>query len=40
MIHDATDAEPNVIRRHGVARLALYSAQWQPYWSTIHEEQT
>jgi hypothetical protein len=40
MIHGATDADSNVTRRNGVAPLALYSAQWQLYWSTIQKEQT
>jgi hypothetical protein len=40
MISDATDADSNQPRRNGAAPLALYSAEWQPYWSTIQREQT
>jgi len=40
MIKGATDADSNVTRRNGVPSPALYSAQWQPYWSTIQKEQT
>jgi hypothetical protein len=35
MINGATDAAGNATRRTGAPLLALYSAQWQPYWSTI-----
>jgi hypothetical protein len=38
MINGATDADSNVTRPNGAAPLALYSAQWQLYWSTIQEE--
>ena len=40
MINGATDADSNVTRPNGAPSLALHSAQWQPYWSTIQEEQT
>jgi hypothetical protein len=39
MIKGATDVQSNVTRRTGAAPLALSSAQWQPYRSTIQEEQ-
>jgi hypothetical protein len=40
MINGATDTDSNATRRRGVPLLAVFSAQWQPYWSTIQEEQT
>jgi hypothetical protein len=39
MINGATDDQSNVTRREGAGSLAPDSAQWQPYWSTIQEEQ-